>query len=67
MSSSDENSEQKRHNTMKSQESHPKKAYHSPQLLIYGDIREITQNLGPMGMMDGAMGMGTMGMRRTGF
>ncbi len=29
-----------------------KKTYHRPQLLIYGDIREITQMIGPMSAPD---------------
>ena len=29
-----------------------KKTYHRPQLLIYGDIREITQTVGATGMFD---------------
>lgn len=34
-----------------------KESYHSPELLTYGDIREITQrNGGTMGMNDGGAG-----------
>jgi hypothetical protein len=31
----------------------PKKAYESPRLDVYGDIREIAQSVGMMGKMDG--------------
>ncbi len=31
-----------------------KKAYRTPQLLVYGDIREITQNVGATGPFDSA-------------
>ena len=30
-----------------------KKDYRSPRLIVYGNIREITQNVGNMGMPDG--------------
>ena len=33
-----------------------KKTYRSPELLIYGDIREITKNVGPKGNLDGGGG-----------
>lgn len=33
-----------------------KKAYHSPQLLVYGDLNMLTQNLGPRGMSDNGGG-----------
>jgi hypothetical protein len=40
-----------------------KKAYHRPQLRIYGDIRELTQSAGNTGAMDS----GTVtGMKKTG-
>jgi len=44
---------------MESQNPRPvKKKYAKPQLLTYGDIREITQNVGNMGAGgDGGMGM----------
>jgi len=35
----------------------PKKAYKSPELLVYGGLRELTASLGSMGMLDG----GTVG------
>ena len=34
-----------------------KKAYRTPQLLVYGDIREITQNVGATATLDGGAGM----------
>jgi hypothetical protein len=33
-----------------------KKAYHSPQLLVYGDLNTLTQNTGPKGRSDNAGG-----------
>ena len=33
-----------------------KKIYYSPKLVIYGDIRRITQTTGTMGNWDGALG-----------
>jgi hypothetical protein len=33
-----------------------KKKYHSPGLIYYGDLREITQTVGTMGADDGAHG-----------
>ena len=35
-----------------------KKSYHKPEVLIYGNIREITKNLGPKGVSDGGGGGG---------
>lgn len=37
---------------------HPetKKPYHKPEVLVYGDIREITRNAGPKGANDGGGG-----------
>ncbi len=31
----------------------PKKAYRQPQLSVYGDLHELTQAVGAMGMSDG--------------
>ena len=40
---------------MKSRDSKsPKKPYHRPRLLVYGDLRTLTQMLGPKGMFDNA-------------
>ncbi|HZI61752.1 MAG TPA: hypothetical protein VFD62_13625 [Pyrinomonadaceae bacterium] len=33
-----------------------KKPYHKPELLVYGNIREITRNVGPKGAEDGGGG-----------
>jgi hypothetical protein len=35
-----------------------KKSYIKPQLFLYGNIREITKNLGPRGNLDGGGGNG---------
>jgi hypothetical protein len=33
-----------------------RKAYHTPEMVVYGNIREITRNLGPKGAVDGGGG-----------
>jgi hypothetical protein len=33
-----------------------KKQYHKPEVIVYGNIREITRNLGPKGNLDGGGG-----------
>ena len=33
-----------------------KKPYHKPQVIVYGNIREITRNAGPKGNLDGGGG-----------
>ena len=33
-----------------------KKPYHQPQVIVYGNIREITRNVGPKGNEDGGGG-----------
>jgi hypothetical protein len=33
-----------------------KKPYHKPEVIIYGNIREITRNAGPKGDLDGGGG-----------
>jgi hypothetical protein len=33
-----------------------KRPYHKPELLVYGNIREITRNVGPKGNVDGGGG-----------
>ncbi|HJP90388.1 MAG TPA: hypothetical protein VJ875_00425 [Pyrinomonadaceae bacterium] len=38
------------------QEQETKKPYHKPELIIYGNIREITRNVGPKGNLDGGGG-----------
>ena len=38
------------------QEHETKKPYHKPQVISYGNIREVTRNLGPKGDADGGGG-----------
>jgi hypothetical protein len=33
-----------------------KKPYHKPDVIVYGNIREITRNIGPKGNLDGGGG-----------
>jgi hypothetical protein len=33
-----------------------KKPYHKPEVIVYGNIREITRNVGPKGNLDGGGG-----------
>jgi hypothetical protein len=33
-----------------------KKPYHKPEVIVYGNIREVTRNLGPKGNADGGGG-----------
>jgi len=33
-----------------------KKTYHKPEVIVYGNIREITRNLGPKGNLDNGGG-----------
>jgi len=33
-----------------------KKPYHKPEVIVYGDIREITRNVGSRGELDGGGG-----------
>jgi len=35
-----------------------KKPYHKPEVIVYGNIREITRNTGPKGALDGGGGAG---------
>lgn len=41
------------------------KTYREPQLIAYGDVREITENVGPKGSLDG--GGGAAAGPKTGF
>ena len=41
------------------------KTYREPQLVVYGDVREITENVGPKGSLDG--GGGAAAGPKTGF
>ena len=38
------------------QEHETKKPYHKPEVIVYGNIREITRNLGSKGNVDGGGG-----------
>ncbi len=38
------------------QEHEIKKQYHTPEVIVYGNIREITKNAGPKGNADGGGG-----------
>ena len=38
------------------QEQQTKKPYHKPEVIVYGNIREITRNAGPKGDLDGGGG-----------
>ena len=33
-----------------------KKPYHKPEVIVYGNIREVTRNVGPKGDLDGGGG-----------
>jgi len=37
-------------------EQETKKPYHKPEVIVYGNIREITRNIGPKGNLDGGGG-----------
>ena len=37
-------------------EQQTRKPYHKPAVIVYGNIREITRNLGPKGDLDGGGG-----------
>jgi hypothetical protein len=48
---------QSRPNTQSPEEqAETRKPYHKPELLIYGNIRDITRNVGPKGAEDGGGG-----------
>jgi hypothetical protein len=38
------------------QEQKPRKPYHAPEVIVYGNIREITKNAGSKGNLDGGGG-----------
>lgn len=42
--------------TPQTQEHETKKPYHQPQVTEFGNIREITKNIGPRGALDGGGG-----------
>ena len=37
-------------------EQETRKPYHKPEVIVYGNIREITRNIGPKGNVDGGGG-----------
>ena len=43
-------------NPTTTQEHETKKPYHKPEVIVYGNIREITRNAGPKGAVDGGGG-----------
>jgi hypothetical protein len=48
---------QSRPNTQSPEEqAETRKPYHKPELLVYGNIRDITRNVGPKGAEDGGGG-----------
>jgi len=48
--------EPKSHDTELNKQEPGKRQYQTPQLLVYGTIREITRNIGPKGALDGGGG-----------
>ena len=42
--------------TVQTQKNENKKPYHTPEVIVYGNIREITKNAGPKGAEDGGGG-----------
>ena len=38
------------------QDQEPKKPYHKPEVIVYGNIREVTRNIGSKGALDGGGG-----------
>jgi hypothetical protein len=48
--------ERKPEPTAQTREHETKKPYHKPEVISYGNIREITRNVGPKGVVDGGGG-----------
>ena len=48
--------ERKLETAVQAQEQETKKPYHKPEVIVYGNIREITRNAGPKGNLDGGGG-----------
>jgi hypothetical protein len=48
--------ERKPETVTQSSEVQTKKLYHKPEVIAYGNIREITRNVGPKGALDGGGG-----------
>ena len=45
-----------KHTESPAEQAETKNPYHKPELLVYGNIREITRNVGPKGAEDGGGG-----------
>jgi hypothetical protein len=50
--------ERKPENVGQATQPETKKPYHRPEVIVYGNIREITRNTGPKGALDGGGGAG---------
>jgi hypothetical protein len=48
--------EPKPESAVHAQEQEHKKPYHKPEVIVYGNIREVTRNTGPKGNLDGGGG-----------
>jgi len=48
--------ERKAEPAVPAQEQENKKPYHKPEVIVYGNIREVTRNTGPKGNLDGGGG-----------
>ena len=48
--------ERKSETALQSQDHEKKKPYHKPEVIVYGNIREITRNVGSKGNLDGGGG-----------
>jgi hypothetical protein len=47
---------ERKETAVQDQEQELKKPYHKPEVIVYGNIREITRNAGPKGNLDGGGG-----------
>jgi hypothetical protein len=48
--------ERKPETALQAEEAQTKKPYHIPEVIVYGNIREITRNIGSKGNLDGGGG-----------
>ena len=48
--------ERKPETAARAQQQETKKPYHKPEVIVYGNIREVTRNVGPKGALDGGGG-----------
>jgi hypothetical protein len=48
--------ERKSETAAQSEEHETKKPYHTPEVIVYGNIRDITRNIGSKGNLDGGGG-----------